>query len=318
MKSKIENYARVRLGFLKNILPQTLRYFRAYFKSVSYNQVLMRDVLLLSHALEKGFIYSNPRKGWGKAKAQELLGIIKYLLSSGISPNEYEIQEACSVLKTYAEVKANESDKQLLLDVNDIILKNNIELLPGGSKIISEKELFAAQDPIEFISSRRSVRFFSGDVVSKDVVLKAISIANTTPSACNKQPSRVYCPFNKESIERIAGYFKNAYAFENFPQILIVTSKLSVFSSDEYLQPLINGGMYADTLCLAFHALGIGTCPLEMVPFKGPEKEIRKICKIEDDEIIVTALAIGYVNNENKCTCGARRNNNQVFKEIEV
>lgn len=315
MKAKIKNYIRVRLAFIKNIIPQTCRYFKAYFSSVSYNQVLMRDILLLSHALEKGLIYSNPKQGWGDKKAKDLLRIISYLLSVGESPNEYEIQEACGVLLAFSEAKGSKCDN-LQKEVKILIDKFAISPIIGGGKKLSIEKLFSNESSIDFLMSRRSTRFFLNEIVPYDVVSEAITIANTAPSACNKQPSRVYCPFDKDAIESVADYFKKAYVFENIPQILIITSKLSVFSSDEYLQPLINGGMYAEALCLAFHALGIGSCPLEMVAFKNPEKKIRKLCSIPDDEVIVTAIAFGKVKNINNCTCGARRSSGQVLKEI--
>ncbi|MBR8704742.1 nitroreductase family protein [Bacteroides pyogenes] len=315
MKQKIKNYIRVRLGFFKNIIPQTMRYFSAYFESVTYDKVMIRDVLLLSHALEKGLIYSNPKSSWGIIKANDLIFKITYLLNNGFDPKAYEIQEACSVLKAYSESKGK-NGRDIMIKLNSLMTAYSIDLIPGGSLSISKQHLFFHNNSSDFITSRRSIRFFDDGIVPKDIILRAISIANTTPSACNKQPCNVYCPFNQQSIDAIGKYFSKAYVFERTPQILIVTSKLSFFSSDEYLQPLVNGGMYATTLCLAFHSLGIGSCPLEMVAFKKPEKEIRRICNIAVDEIIVTAITFGYVKETNQCTCGARRQNYQVLKEF--
>ena len=58
--------------------------------------------------------------------------------------------------------------------------------------------------------------------------------------------------------------------------------------------------------------MGISTTPLEMVSFKAPEKDIRRKLGINDDEVIVSAIAIGYPMETNNLTCGARRSANDI------
>lgn len=303
----VKSWLHVRLAFFKNILPLTIKYFSAYFRSVSYQQVVIRDVLLLSHALEKGLIYNEPRPNWGVSKANSLIDRIEYLLKNGYSSNSYEIKEGLSILEVYSEKTLKKVMMNKLLSLRELY-EISYNTIPAGKYEVTSVEIFKYNDAESFIRSRRSIRFFKKDRVKEDIILKAIEMANCTPSACNRQPCKVYYSNESSRIEEMGKYFKTAYRFETaVPQLLVVTSSLSLFSSDEYLQPLINGGMYISYLLLAFHSLGIGTTPLEMVAFKSPEKEIRKKLGIKDDEVIVTAIAIGYPLDVNNLTCGARR-----------
>lgn len=306
----IKSWIRVRLAFIKNTCPQNLKYLLTYFKSVSYEQVLVRDILLLSHSLEKGLCYTtNIKPQWGGQKASTLLSDIEYLLNNGFDSESYEIVEAISVLDAYLKVSDYCRRDELSTRLKNICEQYKINhLYAAGMKLITKETLFNYNDVASFIKGRRSIRFFKHGLVSENDIIKAVDIANCAPSACNRQPSVVYYSLKEESISKLGAHFKTAYSFDRVvPQILVVTSKLSLFSSDEYLQPLINGGIYVSYLCMAFHSLNIGTTPLEMNAFKGDEKDIRTLLKIGRDEIIVCALAIGYVKEENNITCASRK-----------
>lgn len=306
----IKSWIRVRLAFVKNTFPQNIKYLLTYFKSISYEQVLVRDLLLLSHSLEKGMCYTtNIKPQWGGQKASTLLSDVEYLLNKGYDADSYEIVEAISVLDAYLKISDYSRRDELSARLNNVCEQYKINhLFAAGMKLITKEALFNYKDGSSFIKGRRSVRFFKDERVSEEAIISAVDMANCAPSACNRQPSLVYYSLNEESINKLGTYFKTAYSFGSVvPQILVVTSKLSLFSSDEYLQPLINGGIYVSYLCMAFHSLNIGTTPLEMNAFKGKEKDIRSLLKINKDEIIVCALAIGYVKEENSITCASRK-----------
>ncbi|WP_077153607.1 nitroreductase family protein [Bacteroides bouchesdurhonensis] len=303
----IKSWLHVRLAFFKNVLPLTIKYFSAYFRSVSYQQVVIRDVLLLSHSLEKGLIYNYSRPDWGVGKANSLIDRIEYLLKNRYNSNSYEIKEGLSILEVYSEKTQKKAMMNKLLSLKKLY-EISYSTIPAGKYEVTSAKIFDYNDVESFIRSRRSIRFFKENRVDENIILKAVEMANCTPSACNRQPCKVYYTNESSTIEEMGKYFKTAYRFETgVPQLLVITSSLSLFSSDEYLQPLINGGMYVSYLLLAFHSLGIGTTPLEMVAFKSPEKEIRKKLGIKGDEIIVTAIAIGYPLEVNNITCGTRR-----------
>ena len=240
---KFKSWVHVRLAFCKNIIPLTWRYFCTYFKSISYHQIILRDVLLLSHALEKGLIYNEPKPNWGIAKANSLFDKIEYLLNNNMTPTSFEIIEGLSVLEIYS-IK----NKQVQLSNKVLSLRKKyliFDIYPAGRIEKTSSELFNYNDAESFIRSRRSVRFFTDRLVDENKILQAIDIANSTPSACNRQPCKVYYSIDTDTISEMGNFFLTAYRFETgIPQLLVVTSSLSLFSSDEYLQPLVNGGMF--------------------------------------------------------------------------
>ena len=64
--------------------------------------------------------------------------------------------------------------------------------------------------PAEAITSRMSVRAFTKDAVSKDVILKLLNIASRAPSGTNTQPWKAYV-VDGESLKELCGKVCAAY-----------------------------------------------------------------------------------------------------------
>jgi hypothetical protein len=85
---------------------------------------------------------------------------------------------------------------------------------------------------------------------------------------------------------------------------MILTSDLLAYNLDEMQDWLVSTSIFAGYLSLALHAVGIGNCVIRKC-LLGPSKyneELRKYCKIPDNEQIVIEIAIGnYADKFKEC-----------------
>ncbi|NCE65335.1 nitroreductase [Pseudoflavonifractor sp. 524-17] len=151
------------------------------------------------------------------------------------------------------------------------------------------------------IHTRRSIRTFTSDPVSRDTLEEAVSLAAWAPSWKNTQISRYlaiqdpealhticeqYAPFNARVIggchTLVAQTFvKNRSGFE----------RDGSFSTDrERGWQYYDCGIAAQTFCLAAHALGLGTVILGIFDRKGLEQYLN----LPEDQELMALIAVGY------------------------
>ena len=148
------------------------------------------------HGFEKGLSLESPRIGFGQENARRLLDkISKWKLR--YAPNQMT-QAAESSLQAY--YKFNKEAGLSLDFMNEWIQMEDDRIMPetGGVKIIKKSEVLKAiQDVSEkFFISRNSMRIFSREEVPLDDIKRAVSIAQKSPSVCNRQGVRIYCAKN--------------------------------------------------------------------------------------------------------------------------
>lgn len=136
--------------------------------------------------------------------------------------------------------------------------------------------------------------------VEMDTIYNAIEIAQTTPSVCNRQASRVYIIDNKERMKEALKYQNGNAGFdEDINKLIILTSELNDFiTSNERNQPYIDSGMYAMSLIYALHSLGLGTCPLNLAVDSDIDAELKRKINIPENEVLIMMIAVGHIPEE--------------------
>lgn len=261
-------------------------------------------ILQNAHRLEKGLSNVNPKPFWGWEKAESLV----VLLRKEISQNGYSFatKTGCAVLERYIESKRTITEEQQKLEqlLNkicelQITLDGVDEKLGGVKKLHKEDVMIDKLESVEqLFSSRHSVRSFADMDVDFEKLIYAINLANKCPSACNRQPTRVYI---------IDGDTRCTLGEDNdmcANKYLILTSDMRAYNLDEVQDWVVSTSIFAGYLSLALHAVGIGNCVIRKCLF-GPSKynqELRKYCKIPDNEQIIIEIAIGnYAEEFNAC-----------------
>ena len=267
------------------------------------NQKKFKAMLIMqSHIIEKGLSLKDTRTGFGIPKIKKLLQEL------ALYENKYHDHETLyfvlSIVEAYIafNLKQGETNADIIKMYEE--LKSHLkgeEIYPhlcGGTLQLSKKDILS-QSSIDyegFVKSRHSIRQFTGEDVPIDLIQKALSIAEYTPSACNRQPWSNYVFTKKDNIIKILDIQTGARQFKNDVSCLIlITATHNAFGASEYHQAYVNGGLYAMNLMFSLHAMGLGVIPLNLGIGSKGIKELSSVCGLEPSDTPIMLLAVGQI-----------------------
>lgn len=154
------------------------------------------------------------------------------------------------------------------------------------------------------IKGRRSVRKFSDQPLTQETIQQIVDLARFAPSWKNTQVARYHIvqdPSRKEEIadQCMMGFAHNTKTTKGAQALVVMTvvHGLSGFEGDgSYTTDLadrwqtFDGGIAAQTFCLAAHSLGVGTVILGIFD----QQEICNHLPIPEGEKVCALIAMGY------------------------
>jgi nitroreductase len=159
---------------------------------------------------------------------------------------------------------------------------------------------------LENIYTRRSIRKYKSKKLTKQTIQELLDAAVMAPSARDKQPCYYTIIQNKKIMKRLSDIAlskprlinlgvklllksRNTDSiFYNAPLLIVISGKKGY----NYLEADAN--LSAQTLFLAAHSLGIGSCYIGLANTLQEDDEARKIIKIPKNHEIVSFLIFGY------------------------
>jgi nitroreductase len=187
----------------------------------------------------------------------------------------------------------------------------------GGILAITRAEIHAAGkvDIESFLTSRHSIRHFDDRSVAEELIQRAVSLAISTPSVCNRQAwkARVFKdPKHKKVILDLQN--GNRGFGEQIDTLIVVTCDLQSFMSvGERNEAWIDGGMFSMSLVLALHSVGLGTCCLNWSVRQEQDRELRDTIAVPEAEVIVMLIAVGHIPERLSVARSARKPLNDVL-----
>ncbi len=268
------------------------------------------------HTIEKGLAYTNFRAGFGKRNLDLLLTSMENYISDGYSPKQFFYETALSVLSAYQEKNAR-------YGYTDEKLNTRIAKLPGEPNDLGgtiDNACISLSDVQklnykEFVYSRHSMRHFSTEAINKESVEKAISIAQKTPSACNRQGWQARIVLDKELMKKVLQYQNGNEGFgHEFGGLICVTGDLRCFNRDrELYQVYIDAGMYAQSILNALHFENIASVPLSGSLTMSQEKNVCNLLGLAEYEVVVMFIGIGNYPDEGLTTRSERKESSPIF-----
>lgn len=154
----------------------------------------------------------------------------------------------------------------------------------------------------ECILGRRSIRRFTQEPVSHELLEEIIATASFAPSWKNTQITR-YIALEGELKEKVAACTKiwpgNGAIMESAPMVIavsVVTGR-SGFERDGSFSTgkgdswqMFDAGIASDTFCLAAYEKGLGTVIMGLYD----EAEVASLLELPNDQELVALIAIGY------------------------
>lgn len=238
------------LFILKNCLKRILQ----DLGSLKKGQKVSYELLQLSHRLEKGLLREDAKPLWGWDKAERMLFLIQH------NDDAFSDETALSVLAAYIDNKiqsTNAEDRNKAEEFKKKIPLTEINTTKGGilklqKHVFSETEQCAIS---KLFDTRHSIRTFSDKPLSEEVILKAAEMALRCPSACNRQPFKVYV-VTPSKIEKEIGHPVQYRA----TKMLEITGDVRAFTEGELLDWIVSPCIFAAYLTLSLHSLGVGSC----------------------------------------------------------
>lgn len=260
----------------------------------------LATLTIVSHVLEKGITMPNRRYGFGYERVRDIIdrcnGIIKRYGSDYV-----ELQASLADLKQYNDIH-KEAKFELPSDITDGI-ENLIPYLKVNDEncYTTTKELFFEKtDNFEdFAKSRHSVRWYADTPVDEEKLLAAIRLAQTAPSACNRQATRVKIISTPE-MKKLCYTMQNGNRGfgDRADKWLLITSELGDWSHNYRFDPYLDAGIFTMNLLYALHYYGIVACTLNAHLTTEQRDVLQKKLGYPESEVPVVFIAIGNPADE--------------------
>lgn len=325
--------------FIKVILPKKVEIWIVFYLSYRYDRIkyirgsntglknkteeqILGLLTYYYHVIEKGLTMPTPRLGFGKERIELIIDLCSKYLDADFPVCNPRFIHAIGVLNEYILFHKNrnfELSENLIKKINDISKKVSIYETTKQMDVTNEEFFKDVESSfLHFSRSRHTVRDYSDKEIPITILHECINIAQTSPSACNRQPNRVYIVKDKQKIESILQLQNGNRGFGYLANnILIITSDLAVFrDTAERNDAFLNAGMYAMTLMNALHFYKIGSCALNWSV--SPQKDIllHKEIGISRNERICLIISCGYPPQNFKVALSPKRDWSEITKDI--
>ncbi|MBE8712359.1 nitroreductase [Sphingobacterium sp. KB22] len=280
------------------------------------------NLILNYHSLEKGLLFKDTKKGFGEYRIKNLHKILKDPeIVNNIDRSQIRVgyQVMCQYYEVHQKLNYNIDNVYTIEQYNFYKSVLDASYSTAFTGVIEfDKETFykdVKSDFEKFAFSRKSVRNFTGEKIDVDRLRRAMVLANSAPSVCNRQASNVYLIEDKKKIDKIleiqAGF--SGYT-EHVSQLLILTNDRNYYYTvGERNQLFIDGGLFLMNLLYALHYYQIGNCPANWGKTIKEESPIQDVISLPKSEKIICILPIGVVDPEFKTTLSLRRTIDENF-----
>lgn len=267
--------------------------------------VLAAKIRIQCHTIEKALSLSDCRADFGKEKVIELISKYQsYKYSDGKDKDAIALAE--SVIYAYAAHRVSNG-----LDISfipqELTKAHEADVKSGAMPFLSKVRDFETFDLIAH--SRHSIRNFSQKKVSDEDIIKAVRIAQTAPSACNRQATRIYAITDTVKIDQLKQRHGGIRTFGQPGVIFVITQDLNLYTSEyERNTWLVDGGIFCMNLLYALNSVGIVNCPVIWGGMDDEDAFISELAGIPGNERTVILVVGGYAPEEGaKSPCSAKR-----------
>ncbi len=283
-------------SWISNFIYDQIRFvkYSSTYSSFNDEKCLVAHIKAKSHSVEKRLAFTNSNMGRGQHSVSSLLKMLELYKTSGHKMDMHVFENALFVLSKYCDFQPSQADFRERL--NKLQLCENIKEV-GGVCLYTRQMLLLASNKTfkDFSASRYSIRDFVPGKIERYEILAALEIAKKAPSACNRQPAKIYVFENDDIKRKIINMLNGISGFEDkITNLCCVTSDMSGFYNiKERNEGYIEGGIFLMSLLLAFHYMGIAACTLNWCVDLKEDKKIRDLVRFEKSENIIAFIAFG-------------------------
>ena len=150
------------------------------------------------------------------------------------------------------------------------------------------------QEQLDFIFGRRSIREYSSNKVTDEMVQKLLEAAMAAPSAVAKDPWRFVVIRNRQKLSQITAALPNGQMLASAALGIAVCGDLEAAHERQLSYLLQDCSAAIENLLLCAHVLGLGACWLGVHPREDRVQHIKEILGLPASVIPVACISVGY------------------------
>lgn len=151
-------------------------------------------------------------------------------------------------------------------------------------------------DALQAILSRRSIRAYTGEPVSAEMIETVLRAAMAAPSAGNQQPWRFVVLTERERLDAAATTTPYGVVLRRAPCAIVVCADTHDLKHEVMWQQDCSAA--AENALLAAHALGLGAVWLGFWPKQERVAPLKAVLGLPDGVEPLTVLAMGHPAEE--------------------
>lgn len=258
-------------------------------------------LMVNSHVLEKGLTMPNRKLGFGYKKVREIISYCSSCIKD-FGTDSVEVQSTLDDLNEYLQIH-RDSQFGLPEDIENRI-SDLLKYRKSHNKLDSyyfTKDTFfkPVKNFEEFAYSRHTVRHYSSEPVDVEKIKHCIKIAQTAPSACNRQATRVKIISSEEKKKVVLELQNGNRGFGYLAdKILLITTEQGAWGADYRMLACVDAGIFTMNLLYALHANEICACTLNAHMNSEKISQLQKSLGIPESEFPVVFVAIGNPQKE--------------------
>lgn len=282
-----------------SVLRGKLAHHFAQSSSTTSSAKLRRNI----HRLEKGLIM-RPRR---PVFAEEYIGETVDIYLKLSANDDFCLDEkkwAYDVLDQYFSVVGNTKVIDISKQKFNSRIKGTLTSKDEGPTFKPYEQGELPQPAVDFtqlsrlLERRRSVRWYQDKEVHFSLIEKAIDLASTAPSACNRQPYRFIVADNKNKAAEVAKLAGGTAGFaDNFPALIVIVGDLAAYPHERDRHLIyIDGALASMQLLLALETMGLSSCAINWPDIETAERKMQHCLELKSHERVIMLIAIGYAD----------------------
>jgi nitroreductase len=263
-----------------------------------FNQSLLTRNI---HRIEKGLIMKNVKNVFALDYINETLNEYKKI-NKDISEDNYYKWYTNVLEKYFNTVDINipflsKMYKEFLECKLEFKINDEVKSIPRTKRLLST---ISYDDFYKLNMQRRSVRWFDDKHVPRELIDKALLVANQAPSACNRQPFSYHIIDDSELLKKavqlppgISGYTDNIKTL-----IILIGNLDSYFSERDRHLIYIDASLSAMAFILALETLGLSSVCINWPDIDSIEMQMKELLNLETHHRPIMCIAVGYNEKE--------------------
>ena len=146
-------------------------------------------------------------------------------------------------------------------------------------------------DAMEIILTRRSIRKYTEQPVSDEVLKELLEAAMCAPSAGNRQPWCFVVINDRKILDDIPNYHPYAQMLKEAPAAILVCCDSDLQMGDYGVQDC---SAATQNILLAAHAKGLGAVWLGVYPTEARVTDIKRLLNLPENIIPISLISVGY------------------------